>query len=248
MINQTTIFDLKGSDGIFEFYELILMFLVVAFILYAGAQFYGRIRDKEAFEVEKKLYLGYAFFFIALGIGYGAYVLDRAGRYLFNHRLFTDYDQFAFSDYMLVTFWGMSIGFIFLTYVVEKHILSRKPVVAIICLCGFGYSVALRPLEFYMLTVDEDVASYLGYGAYLMIVLVFIMLFVIYVKICASAPKMSDLWKRSLAVLFGLTILVLFLTVANNQLSNEGEFISWLGPICSLAGLFLTKYGLSKGR
>ncbi|MBN2152076.1 MAG: hypothetical protein JW839_11555, partial [Candidatus Lokiarchaeota archaeon] len=126
MINQSTIFELKGADGIFEFFELALMFLVVAFIIYAGAQFFARIRDKEAFEVEKKLYLGYSMFFVALGIGYGAYVVDRIWRYLFNDRLFTDYDEFAFHDYMLVTFFGMSIGFIFLTYVVEKHILSRK--------------------------------------------------------------------------------------------------------------------------
>ncbi|MBN2151664.1 MAG: hypothetical protein JW839_09475, partial [Candidatus Lokiarchaeota archaeon] len=121
-------------------------------------------------------------------------------------------------------------------------------VVAILCTCGFAYSIALRPLEFWMLTVDEEIASYLGFVAYAMIALVFILLFVIYVKICTSAPVGSDLWKRSLAVIFGLTILVLFLTLLNNQFSKEGGYVGWIGPFCSLAGLFLTKYGLSKGK
>jgi hypothetical protein len=248
MIAATTIFDIKGIDGIFDFFELMLMALVVAFIIYAGAQFFSRSRDKEAFEVEKKLYLGYSLFFIALGVGYGAYVLDRMWRFLFDHRLFQEHNELAFHDYMLVTFFGMSVGFVFLTYVVEKHILSRKPVIAIICFFGFVYAIILRPLEFWMLTIDPDIAEYLGFVAYVFIVIVFIMLFVIYVKICSSAPVRSDLWKRSLAVLFGLTILVLFLTVLNNQLSNEGGFVGWLGPIFSLVGLFLTKYGLSKGK
>ncbi|NMC04469.1 MAG: hypothetical protein GYA24_04615 [Candidatus Lokiarchaeota archaeon] len=245
-VPEPSIVDLKGIDAAFDFFELMLMAIVVAFIIYAGAQFFSRSRDKNAFEVEKKLYLGYSLFFIALGLGYGAYVLDRMWRFLFGFRLFMERPDFAFHDYMLVTFFGMSIGFIFLTYVVERHILSRKPVVAIICFIGFIYSIMLRPLEFWMMTIDEDIAEYLGYVAYIFIVLVFIMLFVIYVKICASAPVGSDLWKRSLSVLIGLTILVLFLTLLNNQLSLRGGFIGWLGPIISLAGLFLTKHGLSK--
>lgn len=242
-----SLFSILGSDGIYEFFELVLMSIVVTFFAYISIQFLKRSRRKEGFEVEKKLSLGYCFFMLSLAVGYGAYVLDRMWRFLFGERFFQTHDHSLLNrDYFLVTFFGMSLGFIFLSYVIEKHVLNRKVIVAWICTAGLVYTALLRFLESLILPISEEITGYLGIISYLVLMIVFVLLIVIYIKIARMAPTRSDIWNRAVAFIIGILIMVLMLVVGNNQLSNQGGFYTILGPIITLISVFIMYYGLSR--
>ncbi|MHA1794342.1 MAG: hypothetical protein ACTSVI_17025 [Promethearchaeota archaeon] len=246
--------DIYGERAFFDLIELMLMGITVAFIFYYGSQFLRRSRDKDAYEVEKKLNIGYAMFFLSLALGYGAYVMDRVWRFIWGHRLFKadyTYDTAFSSDYFIFIFSGLSIGIAVLTYVVEKYILSRKtPVVPIISMIGLIITIFIRQIEQMLLPISADVAAYIGYFAYGITLIVFIMLWVIYVKIAKAAPKGSDLWNRSVSFLIGITLMVVMLAGGNNQFSKADDFLGegWIGPFITLASLFILQYGLSKAR
>ncbi|MHA1370777.1 MAG: hypothetical protein ACTSWN_04940 [Promethearchaeota archaeon] len=235
-----------------ELTELLLMAITVAFFLYISLEFFQKSRFKESFEVERKLNVGYGLFFGSLAIGYGAYVIDRISRFLTGDRLFATADYSALSrDYFLVTFFGMSAGFIFLSHVIERYILNRKkPYVMVLCIVGFGYTAALRFIEHALLNTAPDIVPYLGYISYLTISLVLVIIIVIYIKIAASAPVRSDLWNRSVAFVVGLMLMIAMLIVGNNQLSKSPPFFmgNIIGPIITLIALFIMRYGFSKAK
>lgn len=236
-----------GEAGVYDFFELVFMAIVVAFFAYISGQFLKRSRRKEGFEIEKKLSLGYCFFMLSLAVGYGAYVLDRMWRFLFGTRFFATNDDSALNrDYFLVTFFGMGLGFIFLSYVIERHVLNRKVVIGWICAAGLVFTIFLRPLEAFLMPISDDVAKNIGYASYAVIAVVFIMLVAIYVKIARMSPPRSDLWNRSVAFIIGACIMVGMLTVGNNQLNKEGGIVQIFGPIVTLVSVFVMYYGLSR--
>nr|MDO8084441.1 hypothetical protein [Candidatus Sigynarchaeum springense] len=255
-----SILDVWGISSVMDFFELVLMSIVVAFFLYYGINFVKKSRSREAFEVEKKLNIGYGFFFIGLAIGYGSYVLDRIGRFFTQKlgeegRLFEKDSFYGISsainrDYILFSFIGLGIGFIFLSYVVEKYILSRKLILTWICIGGFFYSIALRFIEVAVQQVEPDIVKYLGYIIYGVLALVLIMLLLLYGKIAKSSPIRSDLWNRSIAFIVGVLIMVVMLIFGNNQLSKGDDFIgeNLLGPIITLVALFIMNYGFGKSK
>ncbi len=257
-----TLFSLLGVEHVMQFFELVLMAVVVNYFLYYGMNFFKKSRDRSAFEIERKLNVGYGFFFIGLAIGYGTYVADRIGRFYTqsstdNGRLFwqdSDYGVGFVSainrDYILLTFVGLGIGLIFLAYVVEKYILNRKVVLAWITTGGFVFSILLRPIELAIFPVYPEVVEYLGYVIYAVLLLVLVMLLLLYGTIAKNAPPRSDLWNRSISFIIGILLMVVMLMFGNNQLSRGDDFIgeNLLGPIITLAALFIMNYGFSKKR
>ncbi|MHA1368630.1 MAG: hypothetical protein ACTSRA_02780 [Promethearchaeota archaeon] len=264
--DKTTIYDLIGLEGVMEFFELVLMCIIVTFYLYHGLIFFMRFRNKELYEVERKLNLGYGFFFIGLTFGYGLFVADRIGRYFRGGKRFfltsedyfgTEYTSAFNRDYILFTFIGLGMAFVFLSFVVEKYMLNRKRlIITYLCLSGWVFTIILRPLEVYVIFPHVPVLiEYLGYISYLILLIVYVLLFIIYVTIARNAPLRSDLWKRSVAFIVGLTTMMIFLIGLSNvftKASPEDWFyfpgVNLTGPICILISLFIMKYGFSKGK
>nr|MDO8115793.1 hypothetical protein [Candidatus Sigynarchaeota archaeon] len=253
-----SLFSLLGIDNVMQFFELVLMAIVVNYFLYYGVNFFKKSRDRSSFEIERKLNVGYGFFFIGLAFGYGTYVADRIGRFYTqtstdDGRLFfrdTEYGIVSAinRDYILLTFIGLGIGLIFLAFVVEKYILNRKVILAWITTAGFVFSIALRPIELAFYPVAPDVVEYLGYIIYAILLLVLVLLLVLYGTIAKNAPPRSDLWNRSISFIVGILLMVVMLMVGNNQFSRADDFIgeNLLGPIITLAALFIMNYGFSK--
>ena len=242
-----SIFSIMGEDGIVEYFELVLMSIVVAFFAYISIQFLKRSRRKEGFEVEKKLSLGYFFFMLSLAVGYGAYVMDRMWRFLYGFRFFGTNDNSILNrDYFLVTFFGLSLGFIFLSYVIQKHVLNQKVVVSWICGFGLIFTIFLRPIEAWLWPISEDISKNIGIVSYAVIAVVFVLLIAIYVKIAKMSPPKSDLWNRSVGFIVGACIMVAMLIIGNNQLTKEGGIFPIFGPIITLAAVFIMYYGLSR--
>ncbi|MFX0099267.1 MAG: hypothetical protein ACFFCS_06760 [Candidatus Hodarchaeota archaeon] len=245
-----------------KFMENGLYLIMVAFFLYFGVTYLNKWRNKENFEVKRKLNLGYFFFFIALGIGVGIFTIDRIWQFLNNgNRLLLTAGYSAINrDYILFTLIGLDAGFVFLTYVVEKYILSRKVVLSWVCLAGLVLAIILRPLENYLvLSGNGDIAGYIGYLLYVVMALVLILLFVIYGKIAGSAPRGSDLANRSIAVIIGLLIIIAMLLGISNVFSDIGwnqglavleeEFffgVHMIGPGATIIGIFILNYGFSE--
>ena len=240
-----TFFDAMGVEGIEEFFELLMMFIVVSFFIFVALQFAKRSRKKEGFEVQKKLSLGYCFYFLSMAISYAAYLLDRTWRFLFgpDERFFARRpDSILSFDYFLVMFFGMSLGFAFLSYVIEKHVLNRRVVLAWVCLFAVIFTIALRPLEDAVMPFSPDVAKYLGIVLFAAVAMVIVMLVVIYIKIASMSPAGSELWNRSIAFIIGTSIMVVIMVVGVRQFSIFPTF----GPIIALASLFIMNYGLSR--
>lgn len=251
---QETVYDIPVYDGVMVFFELVLMTIVVNYFLYYGISFLLKNRRSDIFEVEKKLNLGYGLFFIGLAFGYGFYVVDRISRYFTPDRIFlTDTDYGITSiinrDYILFTFIGLGVSFVFLAYVVEKYILNTKVILTWITIFGLGFTVALRFIEVAFYSAAPEIVENLGFISYGVMLLVLIMLLILYGKIIKSSPKGSDLWKRSIAIIVGLLLMVIMLIAGNNQLSNmldEGIGLNLLGPIITLISLFIMNYGFSR--
>ncbi|MHA1684661.1 MAG: hypothetical protein ACTSUE_27230 [Promethearchaeota archaeon] len=242
-----------NSEAFYQLIELMLMGMCVGFFFFYSGQFFKRNRNKDAFEIERKLNVGYFLFFLALGLGYGSYVMDRVWRYVFGVRFFQQpsYDSAFSSDYFIPIFTFLSVGFIVLSYVVEKYILSRKrPIIFIICIIGLVLTLSIRFIEGALLPIIGEAVEYIGYVSYIIVLIVFIMLFTVYVKIAKAAPAKSDLWNRSVSFLVGITVMVIMLAGGNNQFSKEAApgtgYIAWIGPFLTLTALFILQYGLSK--
>lgn len=234
---------IMGVEGVEEFFELVVMTIVVVFFVHVALQFARRSRRKEAFEVEKKVSLGYCFYFLSLAISYGAYHLDRTWRYLFGDRFFMRRpDSLLSFDYFLVMFFGLNLGFVFLTYVIEKHVLNRRVVLSWVCIAGVVFTVLLRPIEAVLLPVSPAVAKHVSVILFVFLALVLVLLVIIYVKVASMSPPRSDLWNRSVAFLIGTGIMVVIMVVGVRDVSIFPTF----GPFLALASLFIMQYGLSR--
>jgi hypothetical protein len=262
-----------------KFMENAIYLILVAFFLFFGVIYLNKWRNKENFEVKRKLNLGYFFFFWALGIGVGIFAIDRVAQFIsevphdrwINSNVYPGIFGYTGTpewsainrDYILFTLIGLIAGFVFLTYVVEKYILSRKVILSWVCVAGLVLAIVLRPLETYLINSSggdiyndatwPDYVEFIGYILYAIMALVLILIFVIYGKIAGSAPRGSDLANRSVAVIVGLLVIIAMLLGLSNQFSGidpggDGFFygVHMLGPAIALVGLFILNYGFTE--
>jgi hypothetical protein len=252
-----SVLDVKGIAGVMEFIEFLMMSVVLTFFLYYGVNHMKRFRDKGLFDTERKMSLGFSLFFISLFVGYGSYYVDRVVRFFlgkpgFEGRIFlTDVDYGITSvinrDYMLFTFIEMGFCLVFLSYVVEKYLLSRRVVLMWICAAILAYTGALRFLEIALYHAFPEVVRNIGWIAYGGLLVVFILLLVLFGKIITIAPKRSSLWKSSVTFVIGFVIMVAMLLAGNNFFLKGDAFPgeNAVGPVITLASVFLLNSGLT---
>lgn len=232
--------------------ELLGTAVTTIMLVFAG-KFLNKYLNKELFDVERKLDLGYGFFFTSLGIGYGIFSLDRLWQAIYGGTRLLGTPEYSGinRDYILITFIGICSAFIFLTFILEKYILNRKPKVFLLCAITSIFGVFLRPIEIALLEIAPDVVEYIGYILWVVLAIVFILITIAYGKIIKSSKKGSDLWKRSIAFLVALYILIVTLVGLGNifhDMVDKLPGLNLLSPIILIIGLFIMNYGFLRGK